>query len=96
MIILFIWVVIVPPSFFIAQNYFPSGALDWENLAFLGAILFVTMILPLHIQHINISLERWITFTVFLQYGVFAELVIMQLAVIILILSTKSPVPFLH
>ena len=95
-IVFFAWLLIVPPSFLIARTYFPTREIDWINIAILFAILFVTILMPLQIENVTISLERWITLTIFLQYGVFAELVITQLALFILVLSNKNTVPLLH
>lgn len=59
------WIVIVPPGVFLAFTLFPSKEIDWLNLSILFAVLFVTMTMPLQIKNITVSLERWITFTVF-------------------------------
>lgn len=90
-----IWIVTIPISLHIAVTYFPSNQFDWVNIGFLSVILLGTMLLPIKIQDVNISLERWLTFTVFLQYGVFAELVFMQVALLILLIGSKSTMPFL-
>ncbi|MEK5069483.1 sensor domain-containing diguanylate cyclase [Sporosarcina sp. FSL K6-1508] len=90
------WIVIVPPGVFLAFTLFPSKEIDWLNLSILFAVLFVTMTMPLQIKNITVSLERWITFTVFFQYGVFAELAFTQIAMFILLFSKKSDMPFLQ
>ena len=55
LIYFFVWMVIVPPGFLLAYNYFPSGELDWLNIAILFAILFLTMLMPLRLQSVSIS-----------------------------------------
>lgn len=93
LIMFFIWIIIVPPSLFIAYNYFPSRELDWLNISILFVILFLTIQLPLRFQNVSISLEHWITFAVFFHYGLFAEMVFIQLAMFILLFSEKSSLP---
>ncbi|QNK89947.1 GGDEF domain-containing protein [Sporosarcina sp. resist] len=90
------WIVIVPPGIFLAFRLFPSIEIEWLNLSILFALLFVTMIMPLQLKKITVSFERWITFTIFFQYGVFAEMAFMQIALLILVFSTKSDLPLLH
>ena len=95
-ITLLAWIVIVPPGIFFAFISFPSIEIDWLNLSVLFALLFVTMTMPLQMKNITVSFERWITFTIFFQYGVFAELVFTQIAMLILVFSQKSDLPPMH
>lgn len=90
------WIVIVPPGIFLAFTLFPSIKIEWLNLSILFALLFVTMTMPLQLKNITVSFERWITFTIFFQYGVFAELVFTQIAMLILVFSQKSDLPHMH
>ncbi|MBO0601336.1 GGDEF domain-containing protein [Sporosarcina sp. E16_3] len=90
------WIGIVPPGIFLAFILFPSKEIEWLNLIILFALLFVTMTMPLQLNNITVSFERWITFTIFFQYGVFAELAFTQIAMLILVFSTKSDLPLLH
>lgn len=95
-ITLIAWIVIVPPGIFLAFRLFPSIEIEWMNLSILFALLIVTMTMPLQLKNITVSFERWITFTIFFQYGVFAELAFMQIALLILVFTTKSDLPLLH
>lgn len=90
------WICIVPPGVYFAFNYFPSKVMDWPSLLLYFFILIVTMAMPIHVSHMRISLERWITFIVFFQYGVFAELVFTQVAMILLLFNGKGKPPILH
>ena len=92
----FIWILIFPPSIFIAYEYFPSRELDWANLLSLFVIMFLTMLLPLQFKNVTITLERWITLTIFFQYGVFTEFVFIQVAMFILLFTDKSALPLTH
>ena len=66
------------------------------NLVILFSIMFLTMLVPLQFQNMTVSLERWITLAVFLQYGVFIELLFIQVAMLILLVSEKSTLPLTH
>ncbi|CAM3109502.1 GGDEF domain-containing protein [Filibacter tadaridae] len=94
--IFFAWLLIVPLGVYNAYSYSPSLPIDWENVIFLFAILFITMFLPFKFQNVMISLERWITFTIFFQYGLFTELIFTQLAMFLLLFGSKTDTPALH
>ncbi|KAA0965342.1 GGDEF domain-containing protein [Sporosarcina sp. ANT_H38] len=91
-----IWIIIVPPGIYLAFTLFPSREIDWLNLSILFALLFVTMTVPLQLKNMTISMERWITFTVFFQYGVFAEFVFTQMAMLILLFGKKTDLPIMQ
>lgn len=95
-IIIITWMGIVPLGIFLALTLFPSREIEWLNLIILFALLFVTLTMPLQLKNITISFERWITFTIFFQYGVFAELAFTQIAMLILVFSQKSDLPLAH
>ncbi|WP_186668535.1 GGDEF domain-containing protein [Sporosarcina sp. BP05] len=95
-ITILIWLVIVPAGTFLAFILFPSKEIDWLNLAILFVLLVVTMKMPLRVKTITVSLERWITFTIFFQYGLFAEFAFTQIAMIILLFSRKSDLPIVQ
>lgn len=91
-----VWLFIFPVVFYIAYNYFPARPVDWVNILILFALMFLTMLLPIQIQNVSISLERWITLTIFLHYGMFVELIFVQIAMIILLFSEKTSLPLTH
>lgn len=93
---LVLWIIIVPTGTFLAFTLFPSKEIDWLDLSILFVLLFVTMTMPLRVKSMTVSLERWITFTIFFQYGVFAEFAITQIAMFILLFSRKSDIPLTH
>lgn len=91
-----VWLLVFPFIIFVTYTYFPMRELEWGNLIVLFVIVFLTMMLPIKIQDITITLERWVTLTIFLQYGVFAELLFVQAALLILLLSQKTSLPLNH
>lgn len=92
-ILLFTWIAFVPSGFYFAFHYMPAMHIDWLTITLYFLILVLTMLLPMRLSNISISLERWITFTVFFQYGVFAELIFMQIAMILLLFTGKTSTP---
>lgn len=89
----FVWILVVPLLLFLAYTFFPSGEFNWLNMVLLFILLIITMLMPLRFQTVTISLERWITFVVFFQYGVLAEILFIQLGLLILLFSEKSALP---
>lgn len=92
----FVWLFIVPLCVYIAMNYFPAGTLDWFNITVLFGVLLLTALVPLRVGDTMVSLERWVIFTVFLQYGFFTQLILMQFALVFLLHRPKRAVPKLH
>lgn len=92
----FVWLFIVPPCFYIAMNHFPSGTLDWFNIVVLFGVLLLTALIPLRVGDTMVSLERWVIFAVFLQYGFFTQFIFMQFALVFLLHRPKRVVPKLH
>ncbi|WP_203246776.1 GGDEF domain-containing protein [Sporosarcina beigongshangi] len=88
-----IWTIIAPLAIYFSYQYMPVKDVNWLTIFLYFAILMVTMMLPIRLTNITISLERWITFTVFFQYGLFAELIFMQIAMILLLFTGKTSVP---
>lgn len=65
-----------------------------DSLFSLDFLLFILLLipcalLPLVIENVTISVTIWITLVVFLKYGLFAEMVISQIFVIIVMLKRK-------
>ncbi|MFD1927285.1 sensor domain-containing diguanylate cyclase [Sporosarcina siberiensis] len=92
-ILSFIWLLIFPAGIYIAYNYFPSAPLELVNIGLLFLLLFFTMLLPLEIQKVTITLEKLIAFVVFFQYGLFTEILFTQFATLILLFSRGALSP---
>lgn len=88
-----LWILIVPISFYIAYHYFPNTDIHISNVIILMMIVFLIMLVPITLDNVSISLERFITFAVFLQYGAFAEMLFSQIAMLILLFTERSSFP---
>lgn len=93
LLLLVTWLITVPPGFYYAYNYMPSKEIDWVTISLYFLILLMIMMNPMRISNITVSLERWITFAVFFQFGVFAEMVFVQIAMIALLFTGKTSTP---
>ncbi len=91
-----VWLCIFPLIALFAYDSFPVTEIDWLYVVLLFAIMCVTMLIPIQMGGISISLERWITFAIFLQYGMFVEFIFIQFAMFILLFSAKSSLPLSH
>lgn len=88
-----LWLLIVPAAFYIAYFYFPSNEYDYFYLSISLLIVIAIMRLTITVQNMLITLERWVIFSVFFQYGLLAEMVFMQIAVLTILFTSKSATP---
>ncbi|MDN4607145.1 sensor domain-containing diguanylate cyclase [Sporosarcina highlanderae] len=88
-----LWLLVVPMSFYLALNFFPSNDFDYMNMFISLAFLIAIMMISIPLERVSITLEKWIIFSLFFQYGVFAEMVFMQIGMFILLFTLKSPTP---
>lgn len=59
------------------------------NLFILLMLMLGIMFLPIHVNQVTLTLEKWITLTVFLQYGVLTELIFTQIAILLFIMTSR-------
>lgn len=88
-----LWLLIVPIMFYVALNYFPAASYDYVNLAIYMAILLATLMTTISLGRASITLERWVIFSLFFQYGIVAEMIFMQVVSLVLLFSHKSSTP---
>ncbi|MCG7344997.1 GGDEF domain-containing protein [Sporosarcina sp. ACRSL] len=91
--IFILWLLVVPLMFYIALNYFPAESYDYVNMAIYLAILIATLKTSIPLDRVSLTLERWVIFSLFFQYGVVAEMIFMQIASFVLLFIMKSPTP---
>lgn len=90
--IFLLWILLVPTGLWFAFHAYPlqfSG--NWlELLAFLVlTVLVATM--PIIVNNIPIFLIQWVALATFLVFGLFAEMVITQIAVVALLIKLRVP-----
>ncbi|HEX5564511.1 MAG TPA: hypothetical protein VFX34_06100, partial [Sporosarcina sp.] len=88
-----LWLLVVPMTFYIALNYFPAKSYNYVNLVIYFAILVATLMTSISLDKVSMTLEKWVIFSLFFQYGIVAEMIFMQIAIFILLYVQKSPTP---
>ncbi|MBU8879578.1 sensor domain-containing diguanylate cyclase [Bacillus sp. FJAT-29790] len=84
------WIVIVPLGIWMTYKLFPpeiSGQ-EWDILAFLVLMSFGAS-MPMVISNIPIFLLQWVSLAVFLTFGLFVEMVLAQVAIIVLLIGKR-------
>ncbi|QBP40756.1 sensor domain-containing diguanylate cyclase [Paenisporosarcina antarctica] len=84
-----LWVVIVPAGMYFVYQFAPPGQIDWPILLGFTALAVLTTYFPFKVAGTTIFLVQWINLAIFLKYGVFLEMLVMQLAIIPLAFRLK-------
>lgn len=88
-----LWVAIVPMGMYFAYHQYPPPEIDLWNMAAFGVLAILTALLPLNINGTPMYLVQCVTIAVFLKYGLFAEILLSQLTVLILLFRSRSDAP---
>ncbi|HLR11568.1 MAG TPA: diguanylate cyclase [Sporosarcina sp.] len=84
-----VWLIVCLLVAYISYEFFPFSTVDWGYLLLLLLTMCSILLMPIRVNDVYISLERWIVIAVFLKYGLFVEFVFMQVGVIFLLLTAK-------
>lgn len=88
-----LWTAIVPAGLYLIYQSFPPPAMNlWDILAF-SILAILTALIPLTINGTPMFLVQWVTIAVFLKYGLFTEIILSQLTVLILLFRSRSGDP---
>lgn len=88
-----LWTAIVPAGLYLIYQSFPPPAMNlWDILAF-SIVAILTALMPLTINGTPMFLVQWVTIAVFLKYGLFTEIILSQLTVLILLFRSRSGDP---
>ncbi|MFA9555958.1 sensor domain-containing diguanylate cyclase [Evansella sp. AB-rgal1] len=87
-----IWTAIFPTTliFFVIRGL-PILRDEWFGIIAFLCLLLIASLFPIRFRHTNIVPIHGIALAVFLQYGLFIEMIVMQLAVLTSLLSLKLP-----
>ncbi|MDW0109653.1 sensor domain-containing diguanylate cyclase [Sporosarcina aquimarina] len=88
-----LWLFIVPTFVYIGYSDFPYFDIDYGFIIVNFVMLIIAMSVVFQISSVNLSVERWIIFVVFFQYGFFAEMIFMQFALLLSQFLRKSNLP---
>ncbi|MBT2707643.1 sensor domain-containing diguanylate cyclase [Bacillus sp. ISL-47] len=85
-----IWLLIFPAGLLITYYFFPPQiAGQGINLFAFFILMFFVSVMPMVVNNTPIFLLQWVSMAVFLTFGLLVEMVMVQLAVIILLMKLK-------
>jgi diguanylate cyclase (GGDEF)-like protein len=86
----FAWLLIVPIGIWVTYKVHPpsSEISVWEVLPFL-ILMSVVAAMPMVVNNTPIFLIQWVSLAVFLTYGIFVEMILMQVSVLILLMRLR-------
>lgn len=84
------WLSIVPIGLYLTYSFFPPliSGVDFDLLAFLLLISFVASV-PMVVNNTPIFLIQWVSLAVFLTFGLFYEMILVQFGIIVLLIKLR-------
>jgi diguanylate cyclase (GGDEF)-like protein len=84
------WLLFVPVGFYLIYFFFPPliSGVDFDLFAFILLISFVASV-PMVVNNTPIFLIQWVSLAVFLTFGLFIEMILVQIGVIVLLLKLR-------
>ncbi|MFD2446236.1 diguanylate cyclase [Bacillus sp. CGMCC 1.16607] len=84
------WLLIVPPGIWFVYNNFPPDLFgQGKALMTFLALSIIGALLPMVINSVPVTLIQWVFLAVFLAFGLFAELIIAQICIAVLLLRLR-------
>ena len=88
--IFILWLLVIPLGTYLVYQYAPSRQIEWDSyIPFILLALLITFF-PIFIGRTTLFLIQWVSLAVFLNYGILAELILMQLCLIPLVYRMKK------
>ncbi|MBT2569186.1 sensor domain-containing diguanylate cyclase [Planococcus sp. ISL-110] len=90
MILWGLWTLIVPAGLMLIFRFFPPTVADpWNLVAYV--LFFVLMsLMPMSINGASTFLVQWVTVALFLKYGIFIEMLVSQLSMLIVLYRSRT------
>lgn len=88
-----LWIAIVPAGLYLVYQQYPPPEMDFLNVVAFSVLAVLTALLPLNINGTPMYLVQCVTIAVFLKYGLFAEVLLSQLTVLVLLFRSRSDAP---
>lgn len=86
------WIAIMPLSIYaIYREFPPTNDIDWTLLIGLTFLSLVTAYWPANINGVPYFLIQWVSLAVFLRFGLFIEIIVLQISMIPFIYRLKLP-----
>ena len=85
-----LWALIVPAGLVIVYHFYPPSVAEPSNL--LAYILFFVLmsLMPMNINGASTFLVQWVTVALFLKYGLFIEMLVSQLTMLIVLYRSRT------
>lgn len=85
-----LWALIVPAGLVLVYHHFPPSVADpWDLLAYV--LFFVLMsLMPMNINGASTFLVQWVTVALFLKYGLFIEMLVSQVSMLIVLYRIRT------
>ncbi len=87
----FLWLLIVPYGLYYVFINFPPVHVNWSYIVILTTLSLLTVYFPIMGNGSPVFLVMWLTVPAFLMYGLFVEIIIMQIAILAILFSVRSP-----
>ena len=90
-----VWLLIVPPGMYMVFVNYPPTQVNWLTVAIFAILSFLAVYFPIMRNESPLFLVMWITIPAFLMYGLFVEIIVIQLAVLASLFSVSSALTLL-
>ncbi|MEI4769399.1 sensor domain-containing diguanylate cyclase [Psychrobacillus sp. FJAT-51614] len=80
--IFILWLLVVPLGSILVYQYAPSRHVEWDAYLILLLLMLLTSSFPFFISGNTMFLSQWVSLAAFLNYGIFAEMILMQLSIL--------------
>ncbi len=88
-VIWILWLAIVPIGTWLLYTIYPPQSLTMESIIAFIVISAVASLLPIMVNGTPVFFVQWITLAAFLMYGLFFEMILMQLSAVILLIGIR-------
>lgn len=92
----FVWLLIVPTGIIYVFFNIPPSEVNWYYLSIFVMLGVLSMYFPILRGNKPVFLVMWVTVPAFLMYGLFVEILIMQVSVIALLFSFRNSLSYVH
>ena len=84
------WLLVIPFGTYLVYQYAPSRQIEWDTYISFILLAFLITFFPIFLSRTTLFLVQWVSLAVFLNYGILAELILMQLCLIPLVYRMKK------
>ncbi|MBO0587101.1 sensor domain-containing diguanylate cyclase [Sporosarcina sp. E16_8] len=91
-----LWLLTVPTGLIYVFLNYPPVQVNWMYMVVFIVFGFLTTYYPMLRNGIPIFLVLWVTVPAFLMYGLFIEIIVMQISILAILMSSPSKLPLLQ